>query len=886
MVTVTKEKETEVKGLTEEEVRASREAHGANTLAVKRKRGFLLQLLGNFSDPIVRVLLIALGANMIILGGHCNWFETGGILLAVFLSTLVSTLSEWGSERAFERLRGDGERGVVRAVRDGSVCEIGVTEIVVGDCLPLAAGEMIQADGVMLRGEVHVDQSTLNGESVEAVKTPRRDMVSTRDLSEASQVYRGSLVSSGEGVMMVTAVGGETLYGSLANELQSTTRESPLKLRLARLAGQISRIGYVMAALVAVAFLFNAFVISADFFMPAVLALLTDRTYVLSTLIHTVTLVITVIVVAVPEGLPMMITVVLSSNMRRMLRDHVLVRKMVGIETAGSLNILFTDKTGTLTTGQMSVTGILSGDCVEYRGARAFPEGNALAAHLAISAMVNTDSSMADGRAIGGNATDRAILTAFSSVSERIPPVLRRLPFDSRRKLSAVQTTEGVYVKGAPDILMPGVTYYMTPRGEKTVLSRAGRDALLSAMNRHASQGARLLAVCRSDTWQEETPTELTLIGVILLRDRIRREARRSIDTLHRAGVQVVMVTGDGRETAAAIAYESGLAEREGHGKMLSGADLARMTDEELRELMPTLRVVYRALPQDKSRLVRVAQSMNLVTGMTGDGINDAPSLKLADVGFAMGSGTDIAREAGDIVILDDNIASICRTVLYGRTIFKSIRKFITFQLTMNICAVGVSLVGQFIGIESPVTIIQMLWVNIIMDTLGGLAFAGEAPAMRYMKEKPKHREEPILSGAMLHQIVITGAYTLALSIVFLVSPFFRLRLGNGHSEVYYLTLFFALFIFSGLANCICARSERLDLLSGIGGNKPFVFILLFIACVQVCMIYFGGTLFRTVPVAPADLGIVILLSMTVIPVDFIRRIFYKLKKPKKRCKT
>ncbi len=876
MKTVVIEQAREVRGLTSEEAEASRAAHGSNALIAKKKKGFFRQLLGNFSDPIIRVLLIALGANILVLGGHCNWFETGGILVAVFLSTLVSTLSEWGSERAFERLRGGDDEGHVRVYRDGHLTEIATSDIVVGDCIALAAGEMIRADGVMLDGEVHVDQSALNGESVEVLKC-RGVYSDNRDLSHPTQVYRGSIVSVGEGVMQVTHVGAETLYGSLAGELQSTTRESPLKLRLGKLAGQISRIGYVMAALVAVAYLFNAFVITGGFSGEEIAALFADRAYLLSTLIHTVTLVITVIVVAVPEGLPMMITVVLSSNMRKMLRDQVLVRKMVGIETAGSLNILFTDKTGTLTTGQMSVCGILSGDGVEYRSAHAFPAGNQLASLLGTSAVVNTDSTRDGSRTIGGNATDRAILAAFGDMGENCP-ILRKMPFDSRRKYAAVQTPTRVFVKGAPDILLPAVDTYVMPNGEVSALDRAKRETLSRLMNHHAAEGTRLLAVCVSDCWVGECLSSLTLVGVILLRDRIRREARGSVETLHRAGVQVVMVTGDGYETAAAIARECGVAD-ENHGGMISGTELARMTDEELTALMPTLRVVYRALPQDKTRLVRVAQSMELVTGMTGDGINDAPSLKLADVGFAMGSGTDIAREAGDIVILDDNIASICRTVLYGRTIFKSIRKFITFQLTMNLCAVGVSLLGQFIGIESPVTIIQMLWVNIIMDTLGGLAFAGEAPMMRYMKEKPKRREEPILSGAMLHQIALTGLYTLALSVLFLLSPFCRARFGGGRGEVYFLTLFFALFIFSGLANCICARSERLDLFSGLGRNKLFILILLFIACVQIVMIYFGGTLFRTMAVSPLDLLMVFLISMTVIPADFIRRIFYRLRK-------
>ncbi len=880
MITV-REKTEETTGLSAKAVEESRSRHGSNRLEQKRKRSFVKQLFSNFSDPIIRVLLIALVANIIILGGHCNWFETGGILLAVALSTFVSTLSEWGSERAFEKLRSGRDAGKCRVMRDGRVQEVSTDDVVVGDALLLSGGEMIHADAVMIRGEIHVDQSALNGESVEVVKMPAKQQMQAWDLSHTQQVFRGSVVCDGEGVARVARVGNGTFYGALAKELQSDTRESPLKLRLAHLARQISCIGYVMAALVAVAYLFNAFVLSADFSGTEILSRLTDRTYVVSTLIHTVTLVITVIVVAVPEGLPMMITVVLSSNMRRMLKGQVLVRKMVGIETAGSLNILFTDKTGTLTTGKMTVVGVLSGDGVEYRGAHAFPAGNVLQTYLAESALYNTDSVWDADRIVGGNATDRALLGAFGTAQGERQHVLRKLPFDSRRKFAAVQTTSHIYVKGAPDILLGSVQYYLTPNGEEMPFDRTAALALRTMMERHAGEGERLIAVCIAHTWGEEHVPPLTLVGVVALRDRVRPEAHHAVETLHRAGVQVVMVTGDGRETACAIATECGLLDTPRPESVVSGAELSAMDDETLAKRLGQIRVVWRAMPQDKTRLVRAAQSQNLVTGMTGDGINDAPSLKLADVGFAMGSGTDIAREAGDIVILDDNIASICRTVLYGRTVFKSIRKFITFQLTMNLCAVGVSLLGQFIGIESPVTIIQMLWVNIIMDTLGGLAFAGEAPAMRYMKEKPKRRDEPILSGDMLHQIVVTGVYTLSLCIWFLLSPFCAAAFHRGGNEVYFLTLFFALFVACGLANSFCARSERLDMLSGIGKNLPFMFIMLFIAAVQVTMVYLGGTLFRTTPVAPSDLAMIALLSLSVIPVDFLRRIFYRLGKHK-----
>lgn len=865
----------EERGLSEAEVTASRERNGANVLVTRKRRSFFRELLGNFGDPIIRVLLIALAVNIIVLFREINWFETGGILLAVFLSTFVSTVSEWGSARAFERLR-EGSGTLCRVRRAGQTVEIPAEELVVGDIMLLGAGEMVQADARLLSGEIAVDQSALNGEGAEVTKYPGGR--GNWDLASPGAVFRGSLVSSGAACVRVARVGGETLYGSLASELQEDTRESPLKLRLAHLAGQISRIGYIMAALVAVAYLFNAFFLSAGFDRAEILARLVNGRFVFTTLMHVVTLVITVIVVAVPEGLPMMITVVLSSNMKRMLKNGVLVRKMVGIETAGSMNILFTDKTGTLTEGKMSVLGVLSGDCVLYKTPRALTASPALAHALSTCVMGNSDSAMTDKGAVGGNATDRACLSFFYDETVTPPAVRARLPFSSERKYAATVTASGILCKGAPEVLLPRVVSRLTADGSIRLMGAKERQKFEYELHRCASQGERLLLLCRSDAGSGDTATlpPLTLLGAVILRDRVRREAPDAVGRLHRAGVRVVMVTGDAKETAVAIARESGIYCGV-EGSVLGGEELAALSDEELSARLDRLAVVYRALPGDKSRLVRAAQMRGLVAGMTGDGVNDAPSLKLADVGFAMGSGTDIAREAGDIVILDDNIASIARTVLYGRTIFKSIRKFITFQLTMNLCAVGVSLFGQFIGIESPVTILQMLWVNIIMDTLGGLAFAGEPPLAMYMHEKPKKREEKILSGAMVHQIAVTGTYTLAVCAWFLASPWTARTFHRATSEVYFLTLFFALFIFCGIANCFAARSERMNLFSAIGRNKPFLFIMTFILGVQLAMLYFGGELFRTVPPAPLDLARIALLAVTVIPVDFIRRCFFRL---------
>ena len=792
---------------------------------------------------------------------------------------MVSTISEWGSERAFEKLQaGEGARPV-QVRRKGRICEIPSEELVVGDILLLSSGCIVPADLTMLEGKIWVDQSALNGENLEVEKAST-SYESSWDLGHTGQVFCGSVICAGQGVARVSRVGKDTFYGTLAKELQTETRVSPLKLRLSHLAKQISRIGYLMAALVAVAYLFNAFFLTFGFDMSATLAALGNKKYLFETLLQTVTLVITIIVVAVPEGLPMMITVVLSSNMRRMLKSNVLVRKMVGIETAGSLNILFTDKTGTLTTGKMSVVGVLTGSGVYYRGIRALQAAPPIKTVLCENAMWNTESIWNGREAKGGNATDRALLTYFYERGTPEPHILSRIPFDSTKKMAAIRTKERAYIKGAPDVLLPYVVSYMTPDGQEMRMETRERTALLNAVYQHAKGGERLLMVCVSSMWSPSlAEMPLTLVGVIFLRDRVRREAYEAVTTLRHAGVQVVMVTGDGKETAAAIAKETGILDEDIGISLLSGKEMASLSDAELKEVLPHIRVIWRALPSDKSRLVRVAQEMGLVTGMTGDGVNDAPALKMADVGFAMGSGTDIAKEAGDIVILDDHIASICKTVLFGRTIFKSIRKFITFQLTMNLCAVGVSLLGQLIGIESPVTIIQMLWVNMIMDTLGGLAFAGEAPMQFYMKEKPKKREEAILSPSMLHQIFLTGAYTLGIGILFLASPFMRERFSQGGDETYFLTLFFALFIFSGIVNSFCARSERMRLFHGIGRNPGFLFIMCVTICVQVVMIYFGGSLFRTTPVEPMDLFCIIGFSLTIIPFDFLRRLFYRLGK-------
>lgn len=870
----------EYPGLTPGQVKKAREQHGGNALPSQARHSFFKQLLQSFSDPIIKILLAALCINLLFLFHHFDWFESAGIAVAVLLATVVSTVSEYGSQAAFEKMQRDADAGECRVRRAGQVHIVPVDDLVVGDIVLLQAGERIPADGVMVSGEVRVDQSALNGESREVRKSPYNSGV--QGLLSANEAFRGTVVTDGQGEMQLRAVGVNTTYGAMVGEMHEGTRESPMKLRLAHLARTISRLGYAAAGMVLIADLFNAFFLSCGMDMALVRQMLSDWPTVVGNIMHAVTLAITVVVVAVPEGLPMMITVVLSSNMVRMMRDNVLVRKLVGIETAGSLNILFTDKTGTLTKGQLELCRIVTGDGQAYSSVRELRRHPAFMALLEQSGRYNTASMVAQGRVTGGNATDRALLAALSGIKSREAwEIEKQQHFSSQRKYSAVQIRRRdkrvILVKGAPERILERCEHYYDTRGERRSLASKGQ--LKARWLEMTHQSHRVLALATARQWGDSVERfgELTLIALVGIRDDVRPEAAAAVQQIQGAGVQVVMITGDNRDTAAQIAREAGLHAGE-DGAVMSAEELQAMDDDALRSRLPALRVVARALPADKSRLVRVAQEMGLVAGMTGDGVNDAPALKRADVGFSMGSGTEVAKEAGDIVIMDDNIASIAKAMLYGRTIFKSIRKFIVFQLTMNLCAVGVSIIGPFIGVDAPVTVMQMLWINIIMDTLAGLAFAGEAPLMEYMREAPKRRDEPIMNRYMAGQILFMGLFTVASLIVFLKVPQVQAFFGGAGSQLPFLTGFFAIFVFCGIFNSFNARTPRINLLAYIGRNPMFILIMGAVVAVQLGLIYFGGSLFRTVPLTPAQLGLCAAWAALVVPADILRKIIMRLR--------
>ena len=858
-----------INGLSSKEVIENRKKYGTNQISSKEKNSFFKLLLESLGDPIIKILLIALAIKTLFLFHDFDWFETIGIVIAIFVASFISTISEYGSEAAFEKLQEESSRIKCRVKRNSHIEEILIDDVVVGDVVILQTGDKIPADGEIISGEIFVDESSINGETREVLKSKNHD----------KNVFRGTVVYSKEAFMLVKKVGDDTFYGHLSKELQEKSPDSPMKLRLQKLAQVISKIGYIGAILVSFSYLFSEIVIKNNFQLHQIINTITNFPVLFANILYALTLSVTIIVVAVPEGLPMMITLVLSSNMRRMLKNNVLVRKMVGIETAGSLNILFTDKTGTLTYGKLEVVGILTGNLCEYRTEQEILKNKKLHEHLKNNCLYNNASYYDEAnKAVGGNITDRALLNFIKTDSRMIYKKEKVKPFDSKEKYSEVSISDNdktTYVKGAPEKLLDKCDYYLSETGMEIPF----RDKALikKKIDEKTKQGIRiiLLAYKKNSYINKDS---LVFTSILYIKDDIRKEAIEGVKSVTFAGIQTVMITGDHKDTAYSIAKEVGII-TSNSDLVITSDELNTMSDEKVKEIIPKLKVVARSLPQDKSRLVRLSEELGLVVGMTGDGVNDAPALKKADVGFSMGSGTEVAKEASDIVILDDNFLSISKAILYGRTIFKSIRKFIIFQLTINLCAISLSIIGPFIGVKTPVTVIQMLWINMIMDTLAGIAFSYEVPLQEYMKEKPKKKDENIMNSYMYGEILFTGIYSALLCIFFLKNPFIRTFYRMDGSYKCFMTAFFTLFIFIGIFNSFNARTERLNLFSSLRQNKPFILIILFIIVVQILIIYYGGSLFRSYGLLLNEFLITILLSFTVIPVDLLRKYYLKRKK-------
>ncbi|MCI5750989.1 MAG: calcium-translocating P-type ATPase, PMCA-type [Oscillospiraceae bacterium] len=921
------------KGLTSAEVEQSRKENGSNKLTETKGESFWDKLKGNFDDPMIKILIVALLVNVgiFILGKtgvvaeSVEWYEPLGIAVAVILATFVSTISEYNNENAFQKLQDEASRILCKVYRDGAIVEIPIDDIVAGDYILLQSGDKIPADGIIADGTIKVDQSVLNGESKEATKKVMpegyvEDEEKALDTLNEYKVFRGTIVCSGNAVMIAKTVGDKSEYGKIAAELQQDDeRDSPLKVKLADLANGISKFGYIGGIAIAVALLFSRLFLEFDGGVTAFFAR-ESSVFVpelITNILDAIILAVIIIVMAVPEGLPLMIAIVSAQNMGKMLKDNVLVRKINGIETAGSLNILFSDKTGTITKGQLEVVSFVDGYGTEYKSVDE-TEGR-LKDLLTMSIIDNSTSVVNEGRAIGGNATERAVLTfAIGSKTPEGVEKLANIPFNSDNKYSATTVSVNgeklTLIKGAPEKIVERCKFFYDSKGEKVPVS--GNWVIDDKMNEMAGRAIRVLALAVSDKTIDKDSDKLpngewTLVGILGIRDEVRPESITAIKEVHSAGVQVVMITGDRKDTACAIAKEAGIIDID-DAVTLTSDELSKLSDDEIKKILPRLRVISRALPSDKSRLVRIAQELDLVAGMTGDGVNDSPALKKADVGFAMGGGTEVAKEASDIVILDDNFNSIDKAILYGRTIFNSIRKFIIFQLTINVAAVAVSFICPLLGMDNPLSIIQILWVNLVMDTLAALAFGGEPALSRYMQEKPKSRKEPIISKYMWSEIITGSAWALILSMAFLLfspiqsvfikdvplsqqeininetyrsdiptfyvpSPEHDAEIVNADGTVStrfdaLFSGYFALFIFIAVFNAFNARTEKANLFDNIGRNSGFLKILGLITVVQIGMIYLGGKVMNCVPLTLTQWCVILGMAISIIPVDLIRK--------------
>lgn len=841
------------KGLTTKEVEISRKKYGTNSLTKVKGNTFFKLFLESLGDPIIKILLIALAIKMLFIFSKYDIFETIGILVAVLLASFISTISEYGSEASFKRLQSESLKLKAKVLRNNIVIEIPSDDIVVNDIILLASGDKVPADGIVVDGLIGVDESSLTGESKEIKKEVN------------TEVLRGSVVVGGNAKMLVTVVGDKTIYGSISKEIQEKEPASSLKIRLYGLAKIISRIGYIGALVVSLSYLFNEIVILNNFEISKIIETVTNFEVLINHLLYALTLSVTIIIVAVPEGLPMMITLVLSSNMKRMLKDNVLVRKLTGIETSGNLNVLLTDKTGTLTKGILEVTSFISGDLKTYKKESSIP--SSIKNIIYESIVLNNESIVSNGNIIGGNFTDQALIKFFKYNKNYPVNILSKVPFNSNDKYSMINLTDYSLIKGASEVIIPKCSKILTSLNK---IEPINKNKILNEIMKLTKEGKRIISLAKI-----EKDGSYIFLGFVIIKDELRKESKDAINTIHNAGIDVIMITGDALETAISIAKECGVINKS-TDLVLTSEEFNKLDDETLKKKIKNLKVVARALPTDKSRLVKVIEEMNLIVGMTGDGVNDAPALKKANVGFAMGSGSEVAKEASDIVILDNNILSISKAILYGRTTLKSIRKFIVYQLTVNMTALSLSIIGSYIGISTPITIIQMLWLNMIMDTFAGLAFSFEPPLKYYMEQVPKSISEPIINKYMYTQIIFLAIISSILCIIFLKAPFILNFISNDPKI--FMTAYFALFIFIGIFNSFNARCERLNIFSNLYKNKVFIIINLFIIFTQIFLIYHGGDLFRTYGLRVEELIFVICMASLVIPLDFIRKLVLKKK--------
>lgn len=868
-------KEQLMKGLSDAEVGVSQREHGTNELAKKEAESLWSMFIGAFNDVWIKVLCAALvlkialsvlGAFVPALAGENDVVEIISIILAIALATGFSTLSEYRNSSRSEALQEEYSKTYAKVIRNGKLVNILTSEIVKGDTVLVQAGDKVPVDGLLFEGHIKVSQAALNGESRDEDKTAASNMdeAESSDYASASKIFMGSVVTSGEGYMVATVIGDASELGKINKALtddEEEERKDTSSLKLEAVAAGIGKLG-VSAAVIAGVLHVGLTLFRANEAATVVTVLLL--------IAEAVMLMASIVIMAVPEGLPMMNSLVQSMNTESMYKKNILVSHKAAFSDSAYMNVLFSDKTGTITQGNLSLVEFITGDgkVAESIQSKEFIEAITL----------NNLAKVSDGCAIGSNNMDRALLTyalghGYDESGKAMDKVADISGFDSEKKCATVTLKNGlIYWKGATENIISQVTHYMLPDGGEKEFSETDKKAVEEQMLAQAKRTMKLLSVAKI------ADGKTVLMAVLCLRDNVRTDAVETVEILNDAGIQVVMVTGDAEETAVAIAKEAGILKDERHDVVLTHEQLEQMSDSELEEKLPNLRVVSRAKPLDKKRLVSLSQKSENVCGMTGDGVNDAPALKQADIGFAMGDGTAVAQEAGDVVILNNSLTSIKDCVLNSRTMAKSVGKFLIFQLTVNISTLLMNIIAPVLGWTEPFSIVQILWINLIMDTLAAMAFGGEPILNRYMKDKPALRTDNILTK-YIKSAIGTSAIFITLGSILILENIggitdFVTPANCANPELYEKTFMFAFFIYSIIFNSLNTRSERFNLFEHIGENKNFILVMGAIFVLQTVIIEIGGEVFGTTALNARALLVSMLLALVIIPVDLVRKAF------------
>ncbi|MDR1881844.1 MAG: calcium-translocating P-type ATPase, PMCA-type [Prevotella sp.] len=905
------ENERHYTGLTDAQVVASRKQHGENILTPPKKESLWAQFFEKFTDPIIVILLLALALSIGVScydffsghGGISLFLEPAGILFAVLLATVVGFLFELSANKKFEVLNKVNDDTPVKVIRNGNVCQITKKEVVVGDIVLLETGEEVHADGKLLKAvSLQINESTLTGEPV-CKKTLNPADFDKDATYPSNQAMKGTTVVDGHGIMQVLKVGDATEYGKVYEGAQiDNSVETPLNQQLDSLAGLITKASYAIAALIVVGRLIWYFAGLNEAF---------DWILFGSFVLKTIMIAVTVIVVAVPEGLPMSVTLSLALSMKRMLSTNNLVRKMHACETMGAATVICTDKTGTLTQNQMKVYEIrLTRNFDRIAKIDRITENDPdnldkilVQELIAANSTAYLDYSDPNKIRALGNPTESALLlwlhengVNYLSLRENAE-VVEQLTFSTDRKYMATIVDSPLlgkkvlYVKGAPEIVLD--LCRNVPVAKKEI-----HKQLIDYQNKAMrTLGFAYQIVEDGKDYIKEgkvVADNLDFLGIVAISDPVRLEAPEAVKNCLLAGIDVKIVTGDTPGTAKEIGRQIGLwQENEDESHHITGADFAALSDKELLPRVLSLKIVSRARPMDKQRLVQLLQQKGQVVSVTGDGTNDAPALNAAQVGLSMGDGTSVAKEASDITILDNSFSSITRAVMWGRSLYQNIQRFILFQMTINVAACIIVMLGAFLGTESPLTVTQMLWVNLIMDTFAALALASLPPSEKVMREKPRKTTGFIISKPMWQSILGVGLFFVVLlfglvqyfkhaditalsefSIAGFFKNFFNFSAGNGLSA-YELSLFFTIFVMLQFWNMFNAKAFMTgkSAFDNIGKCGGFLAIAAVILIGQWFIVTFGGEMFNVTPLKWADWEIIIGVTSATLWVGEIGRL-------------